>query len=32
MEECQNRIHEMIQEAKEKAGLPQDLSLKALVC
>ena len=31
MDECQNRINAMVQEAKEKAGLPKDLTLKALV-
>lgn len=30
MDECQNRVHAMIQEGKKKAGLPEDLSLKAL--
>lgn len=30
MDECQNRINSMVQEAKEKAGLPKDLALKAL--
>ena len=31
MEECQKRIIAMVRESKEKAGLPSDLTFKALV-
>ena len=31
MEECQKRINDMVQEAKKKAGISEDIKLKALV-
>lgn len=31
MDGCQDLINNMLQECKQKAGLPQDLCLKALV-
>ena len=31
MEECQNRIHILVEQAKKEAGLDKDLTLKTLV-
>ena len=31
MEECQNRIHSMVEQAKKEAGLDEKVTLKTLV-